>query len=204
VRLAVKAGSRTVAERQLTRTWASSGVHRRTLTVAHDKLNGELFLPPTGGPRRAPVLLLGGSEGGVASPLSAGLLASRGHPTLALCYFNCQGRPKNLVGISLEYFASAARLLRTQAQADPQHLAVIGASRGSEAAQLIAQYYPDLVDNAVVYMPSRNTNGAYYQGCFSCGRGQAAWTRKGRGLQLIPIPLNHVRGTVLAIAGGED
>jgi dienelactone hydrolase len=109
-----------------------------------------------------------------------------------------------LVRIPLEYFASAACLLRTQPQADPRHLTVIGASRGSEAAQLMAQFYPDLVENAVAYMPSRNTNPAYYQGCFSCGRGRSAWTRNGKDLLLIPIPLNHVRGTVLAIAGGDD
>ncbi|MFJ9150288.1 acyl-CoA thioesterase/bile acid-CoA:amino acid N-acyltransferase family protein [Streptomyces sp. NPDC102270] len=204
VRLAVQGGSRTIAERQLTRTWVIGGVHRKELTVAHDKLRGELFLPPSHGPRRAPVLLLGGSEGGVRSPLTATLLASRGHPTLALCYFDCQGRPKNLAAISLEYFATAARLLRNQPQADAQRLVVIGGSRGSEAAQLMAQYYPDLVRDAVVYMPSRNTNRAYYRGCFSCGRGQAAWTKNDKGLQLIPIPLDHVRGTVLAIAGGDD
>ncbi|MFJ6088372.1 acyl-CoA thioesterase/bile acid-CoA:amino acid N-acyltransferase family protein [Streptomyces sp. NPDC092369] len=202
--LTVQAGSRTIAERQLTRNWTVRGVRHTTLTVAHDRLNGELFLPPAGGQRRAPVLLVGGSEGGTGSLLTAALLASRGHPALALCYFSCKGRPKNLSGIPLEYFASAARLLGAQPQADPTGLTVIGASRGSEAAQLMAQYYPDLVDNAVVYMPSRNTNGAYYQDCLSCGRGHAAWTRNGKGLQLVPIPLDHVRGTVLAIAGGDD
>jgi dienelactone hydrolase len=204
VRLAVRAGGRTIAERRLTRTWQVSGVHRNALTVAHDKVSGELFLPPADGPRRAPVLLLGGSEGGTGSPVVGTLLASRGHPTLSLCYFGCQGRPKNLVGVSLEYFASAARLLRKQPQADPNRLVVIGGSRGSEAAQLMAQYYPGLVDDAVAYMPSRNTNAAYYRGCYSCGRDQVAWTRNGKGLHLIPIPLNHVRGTVLAIGGGDD
>ncbi|MGW3284267.1 acyl-CoA thioesterase/bile acid-CoA:amino acid N-acyltransferase family protein [Streptomyces sp. NPDC001002] len=204
VRLTVEAGGRTIAQQRLTRNWTVSGVRHTALTVAHDKLNGELFLPPSGGPRRAPVLLVGGSEGGTASPLAAALLASRGHPALALCYFSCQGRPKNLSGIALEYFVSAARKLAAQPQADPERLTIIGASRGSEAAQLMVQYYPDLVDNSVVYMPSRNTNGAYYQGCLSCGQGHAAWTRNGKGLQLVPIPLNHVRGTVLAIAGGDD
>lgn len=204
VRLAVRAGGRTIAERQLTRIWVMSGVHRKVLTVAHDKLRGELFLPPAHGPRRAPVLLLGGSEGGVTYPLTAALLASRGHPALALCYFGCEGRPKNLVGVSLEYFATAARLVRDQPGADARRLAVFGGSRGSEAAQLLAQFNPDLVRDAVVYMPSRNTNGPYYRGCSSCGRGQAAWTWNGKGLQLIPIPLDHVRGTVLAIAGGDD
>ncbi|MFJ8542470.1 acyl-CoA thioesterase/BAAT N-terminal domain-containing protein [Streptomyces sp. NPDC093586] len=204
IKLAVVSGGRIIAERLLTRTWTMEGVRHKTLTVAKDKLRGELFLPPTGGPRKAPVLLLGGSEGGVTviKQFMAALLASRGHPALALCYFNCQGRPQNLAGISLDYFATAARYLRGQPQADARRLAVIGVSRGSEAAQLMAQYYPELVQDAVVYAPSRNTNGAYPTGC--CGTGRAAWTKDGKELNLIPIPLNHVRGTVLAVAGGDD
>jgi len=204
ISLAVMSDGRTIAERTLTRTWTVGGVRHKTLTVAKDKLRGELFLPPAGGPRKAPVLLLGGSEGGVTviNQFMAALLASRGHPALALCYFNCQGRPQSLADISLDYFATAARYLRDQPQADARHLAVIGASRGSEAAQLMAQYYPDLVQDAIVYAPSRNTNGAYPTGC--CGAGRAAWTKDGKELNLIPIPLNSVRGTVLAVAGGDD
>jgi hypothetical protein len=45
VRLAVEAGSRTIAVARLTRMWVVSGVHRKKLSAAHDKLSGELFLP---------------------------------------------------------------------------------------------------------------------------------------------------------------
>jgi dienelactone hydrolase len=118
-----------------------------------------------------------------------------------LCYFGCTGRPEYLADVPLEYIASAARLLRAQPQADPRRLMVAGASRGSEAAQLMAQYYPHLVRDAVVYAPSRNTNGAYPTNC--CGT-RSAWTKGGKSLNLVPIPLDHVRGTVLAVAGGAD
>ncbi|WP_225860984.1 acyl-CoA thioesterase/BAAT N-terminal domain-containing protein [Streptomyces triticiradicis] len=203
IRVAVASGGRTIAQRMLTRTFQARTVRHEELTNTKDGLSGELFLPPTGAPRRAPVLLLGGSEGGVTpvSRFRAALLASRGHPALALCYFGCPGRPEYLADVSLEYIASAARFLRAQPQADPRRLMVAGASRGSEAAQLMAQYYPDLVRDAVVYAPSRNTNGAYPVNC--CGT-QAAWTKGGKSLNLVPIPLDHVRGTVLAVAGGAD
>jgi dienelactone hydrolase len=203
IRVAVASDGRTIARRTLTRTFQVGGVRHEELTTAKDRLSGELFLPPAGTPRRAPVLLLGGSEGGVlpVTRFRAALLASRGHPALALCYFRCPGRPEYLAGVSLEYFAGAARLLRAQPQADPRRLMVVGTSRGSEAALLMAQYYPDLVRDAVVYAPSSNTGGAYPINC--CGK-QAAWTKGGKGLNLVPIPLDHVRGTVLAVAGGAD
>jgi dienelactone hydrolase len=203
IRVAVASGGRPIARRTLTRTFQARGVRHKELTSAKDGLNGELFLPPASAPRRAPVLLLGGSEGGVTpvNQFKAALLASRGHPALALCYFGCTGRPEYLADVPLEYIASAARLLRAQPQADPRRLMVAGASRGSEAAQLMAQYYPHLVRDAVVYAPSRNTNGAYPTNC--CGT-RSAWTKGGKSLNLVPIPLDHVRGTVLAVAGGAD
>ncbi|MEU7151734.1 acyl-CoA thioesterase/bile acid-CoA:amino acid N-acyltransferase family protein [Streptomyces sp. NPDC045456] len=204
VRLTVASGGRTLAERDLTRIWTATGVRHHDLTVSKDEVRGSLFLPPAHGPRQAPVLLLGGSEGGLADERAAALLASRGHPALALCYFGCQGRPENLAGIPLEYFAAAARLLRDQPQADPRRLAVIGVSRGSEAAQMMAQYYPGLVHDAVAYLPSRDTWDAYHPGCLSCGQGHAAWTHHGKALRLAPIPLDRVRGTVLAVGGGDD
>ncbi|MGW3442096.1 acyl-CoA thioesterase/BAAT N-terminal domain-containing protein [Streptomyces sp. NPDC001076] len=203
VRVAVVTGGRTIAQRTLTRTFQAEGVRYKELTSAKDGLSGKLFLPPAGAPHRAPVLLLGGSEGGVTpiNQFKAALLASRGHPALALCYFGCPGQPEYLADVSLEYIASAARFLRAQPQADPRRLMVTGASRGSEAAQLMAQYYPDLVRDAVVYAPSRNTNGTYPPNCCET---QAAWTKDGKSLNLVPIPLSHVRGMVLAVAGGDD
>ncbi|MEU6965967.1 acyl-CoA thioesterase/bile acid-CoA:amino acid N-acyltransferase family protein [Streptomyces chrestomyceticus] len=204
VRLTVASGGRALAERDLTRTWTSAGVRHKNLTVSTDKVRGSLFLPPAHGPRQAPVLLLGGSEGGLADERAAALLASRGHPALSLCYFGCRGRPENLDGIPLEYFATAAQLLRDQPQADPRRLAVLGVSRGSEAAQMMAQYYPGLVHDAVAYLPSRDTWDAYHPGCLSCGQGRAAWSHHGKDLRLAPIPLDRVRGTVLAVGSGDD
>ncbi|WP_327358932.1 acyl-CoA thioesterase/bile acid-CoA:amino acid N-acyltransferase family protein [Streptomyces sp. NBC_01304] len=200
VRIAVRSGKREIAHRVTTRQWRADGVRHKQLTVADDRIDGMLFLPRSGASRKAPVLLIGGSEGGRSFDYEAALLASRGHPALSICYFACKGRPKELRGIDLEYFARAARLLQSQSSAAPDGLAVLGASRGSEAAQLLAQYYPHLVRDAVVLAPGTRT--------FSPGGGSAAdlvsWTRAGRPIRLDPIPLNRVRGTVLAVAGKDD
>ena len=86
VRLSVRtAGGTEVAHRALERRWLAPGTSHRTLSESKDGLNGELYLPAQGGGKKAPVLLFGGSEGGNAGTYAAALLASHGHPTVALC-----------------------------------------------------------------------------------------------------------------------
>ncbi|MEU5402921.1 acyl-CoA thioesterase/bile acid-CoA:amino acid N-acyltransferase family protein [Streptomyces sp. NPDC005963] len=197
VRLAVEAGGKRLAAHRLTRTWMREGVTHRPLTVAQDGVHGVLYLPPADAPRRTPVLSFGGSEGGFGDKYAAALLASRGHPVLALCYFGCPERPETLERIELEYFAAGARLLNTRYGTGSQRSAIIGYSRGSEAAQLVAHHYPDLVHDVVLYAPSRQVNGGF-------PKGDVAWTKGDKPIKPGPIPVNRVRGTVLAIAGGGD
>ncbi|MEU5978380.1 acyl-CoA thioesterase/bile acid-CoA:amino acid N-acyltransferase family protein [Streptomyces sp. NPDC047315] len=198
VHLAVETDGEQVASERLIRTWLNEGVTHRTLTAAKDGVVGTLYLPAAGTERRPPVLNLGGSEGGVSDPYSAALWASRGHPVLALCYFGCAERPENLGRIELDYFASAARLLHREAGAPGQRPTVVGTSRGSEAAQLLGQYHPDLVHHVVLFAPSENTNPG-----FPIGR-DPAWTKDGKAIEHTGIPLDRVRGTVLAVGGGKD
>ncbi|MFI7361190.1 acyl-CoA thioesterase/BAAT N-terminal domain-containing protein [Streptomyces sp. NPDC050149] len=196
VTLAVKAGGKQIATRSLTRTWMSEGTTYQALSGDRNGLYGGLYLPPPDSPRRAPVLTIGGSEGGTSNRLAAALLASHGHPVLALCYFGCPGRPESLEDIKLEYFATAARFLDRQYGTKSAKPAVIGVSRGTEAAQLLAHAYPGLVSNVVLYAPSRNTTPGYPHGI--------AWTRDNKPVDLTPIPLDNVKGSVLAIAGDDD
>ncbi|MEU9608116.1 acyl-CoA thioesterase/bile acid-CoA:amino acid N-acyltransferase family protein [Streptomyces sp. NPDC048057] len=198
VHLAVEVDGKQVAAERLTRTWMSKGVVHRPLTAAKDGVVGTLYQPAPGAPRRPPVLSFGGSEGGPGDKHAAALLASRGHPVLALCYFGCPERPENLERIELEYFADAARLLHREAGAGAQRPSVIGNSRGSEAAQLLAHHHPDLVRDVVLYAPSRDTNPGIPDPKVP------AWTKDGEPIELKPIPLDRVRGTVLAIGGGKD
>ncbi|MEU4969639.1 alpha/beta hydrolase family protein [Streptomyces smyrnaeus] len=189
-----------VARRDLVRQWLVDGATHRELTVAKDKVAGDLYLPPKGGDQKAPVLVFGGSEGGNAGTYTAALLASHGHPALSLCYFRCgkdSGRPNGIDSIDLDYFTLAGKLLREQEGADPDRLAVMGNSRGSEAAQLLGQRRPSVFRDVIAYAPSSKVNGPYLSGT-------TAWTDHGEPVPTGPIPLNHVRGTVLAVAGGND
>ncbi|MEU9205643.1 acyl-CoA thioesterase/bile acid-CoA:amino acid N-acyltransferase family protein [Streptomyces sp. NPDC048332] len=196
VTLAVRAGGKQIATRSLTRRWMSEGTTYQALRGERNGLSGALYLPPPHAPRRTPVLSIGGSEGGTSNRLAAAVLASHGHPVLALCYFGCPGRPENLENIRTEYFATAARFLDRQYGTRNRRPAVIGVSRGTEAAQLLAQTHPGLVSDLVLYAPSRNTTPGYPHGI--------AWTRDDKPLDLTPIPLDHVNGSVLAIAGDDD
>ncbi|WP_237720165.1 acyl-CoA thioesterase/bile acid-CoA:amino acid N-acyltransferase family protein [Streptomyces xiaopingdaonensis] len=201
VRLSVRSESgKELAHRELKRQWLAPGTGHRKLSESEDGLNGELYSPKRGGGDKAPVLLFGGSEGGNAGTYAAALLASHGHPTLALCYFQCgkgSERPDGIERIDLAYFERAAKLLGKQEGSDASKLAVVGNSRGSEVAQLLGQRKPELVRDVVVYAPSAVVNGPF--------RGQgAAWADGGKPIPTGPIPLDRVRGRVLAVGGGND
>jgi dienelactone hydrolase len=173
VRLTVTVAGREIAARTLTRQWNATGVTHRTLTLDVDGVAGVLFLPSPGAVRRTGVLLLGGSEGGVGRKYDAALLASHGYPALALGYFGVPGLPET------------------------RGVVVNGYSRGSEAALLLAESYPDVVRGAILYAP----NDTVWPGFPNGGN---AWTIDGAPVPRTAIPVTHVAGPVLAIAGGKD
>ncbi|MGW1913176.1 acyl-CoA thioesterase/BAAT N-terminal domain-containing protein [Streptomyces sp. NPDC002076] len=196
VRISVTAHGRSLAGRTLTREWARPGVHSKDLSLPHDKVLGKLFLPPPGTPRHPAVLAFGGSEGGIGMQFEAALLASHGYPTLALGYFRAPGLPATLQDIPLEYFATAAHLLASQPSTDPAHIIAMGYSRGTEAALLLAETYPHLVHGAVVYSPSSTVVSGIPDG--------NAWTYQGKPIFQSTIPLDHLSGPLLSIAGADD
>lgn len=202
-----KSAGMRLADRVLTREWLTKGATHRELTLGKDKVAGDLYLPARGrngggdaGGREAPVLVFGGSEGGNAGTYTAALLASHGHPAMSVCYFRCGkgvDRPQGLDSIDLDYFTRAGKILRAQDGADPGRLAVMGNSRGSEAAQLLGQRRPSVFRDVIAYAPSYKVNGPYLSGT-------VAWTDHGRPVPTGEIPLDRVRGEVLAVAGGND
>lgn len=166
--------------------------------------------PPAG--RRPPVLVFGGSEGGLSSAATAELLASRGFPALALAYFGEPGLPAALDRIPLEYFAGAARWLGRQPGADAQRLTVWGVSRGSEAALLLAAYFPGLVQAVIAGSPSSVIHGAVGL-THPVPPTDPAWTLHGKPLPIATrtvtspgaiIPVQKIKGPVLLLVGGED
>jgi dienelactone hydrolase len=178
------------------RRGATPGLHAKVLTVAHDGLAG-YFYTPGGSRRRSALLVAGGSEGGISGIQEAALLASHGHPALALGYFEEPGLPGRLGNIRLEYFARALRWLGRQPGVDPHRLAMSGVSRGSEAALLMGADFPQLVRGVIALVPSADANGGL--------AGAAdAWLLGGRGVAPGPIAVERIRGPVLTASAGQD
>jgi dienelactone hydrolase len=187
-----------LASRAVTREWMAKGETVRTLTLARDKVAGELFLPPPGTARHAGVLVFGGAEGGMSQVYGAALLAAHGYPALTVAYFDWPGLPPALDDIPLEYFETAGKILASQPQVDPAHILAMGYSRGSEAALLLADNLPELFHGAVVYSPSSEVNVA------GDNQARAAWSLGPRVIDPGPIDVSHISGPVLAVAGKQD
>jgi dienelactone hydrolase len=205
------AGGDTVATARFVRRFSAIPIVARSATLSADGFVGKLFAPASRA-RRPAILLIGGSEGGISSPLEAGALAAQGYPTLTIAYFKYPGLPSTLSRIPLEYFARALAWLARQPGVDPAHVLTLGVSRGSEAALLLGVHYPSLVHGVIALVPS-DAAICSYPGC----RGPA-WMLGGRPLPYTRqfddpaptgdpaavIPVERIRGPVLLDCGGED
>ena len=172
----------------LRRQLRAEGQTREAYALPDDPFTGVLHNPPA--TPKIPVLFLSGSDGN-PDHASGAMLAARGHPTLALDYFGGDGLPETLRDVPLEYFADAVRA------AGLERAVVIGYSRGSEAALLLAERYPDLFPAAVVYAPNDHVVGSFPEG-------GDAWTYGGKPVPHGPIPDGRLSDRVLAVAGGDD
>lgn len=203
IELTVAANGQRLAARTIEREWLAPGETAKTLTLGANKVSGELFLPPPGTPRHPAVLVFGGGEGGMRYTFTAALLAAHGYPALTVAYFAYPGLPQQLESIPLEYFVTAGRILAAAPGVDPAHLIVMGYSRGSEAALLLANYFPHLFHGAIVYSPSAVVNPS------QLGPGQSsllasAWTLDDTPVPQVTIPVGHLSGPFLAFAGAND
>lgn len=101
------------------------------------------------------ILILGGSEGALGSATTSMALAlqAKGFAVVHLSYFRAPGQSKALVRIPLEGFDAALNWLGHQPGVDANRLAIIGGSKGAEAALLIASRHPEL-KAVVAGMPS--------------------------------------------------
>lgn len=138
---------------------------------------GVYYPPGKGLPIGEPVVVMTGSGGGLAENTAA-LLASNGHPVLALGLYNYKDLPKVLVQLPLEHVRDGSLWLAQRS--GTAKTAVLGISRGSEAAQLAAAYFPAVFSAVVADVPSHLIGGALGPGTTP---EQPAWIVGGVGLQ---------------------
>jgi dienelactone hydrolase len=189
------------------------------------------YLRPKGDIMRPALIILGGSEGGKPESL-AYKFAERGWAPLAVAYFGVNGLPDNLANIPIEYGSKAVAWLGKQPLTDVSGLGVVGISRGTELALLLATHNP-AIKRVVAYSPSHvvwGPVGASHDPLVS------AWTLGGRPWPHVPpvrppdysaqpyygtpdfladlhqtalveaaaIPVEKIHGAVLLLSGEDD
>jgi len=188
------------------------------------------FFPAKASGKRPAILLFGGSEGGLAAgdggPIKA--LTAEGFDVLYLCYFGCPGTPPQLVAVPLETFVRALAFLRAQPGVDARRIAVVGGSKGGEAALLVATRDSRL-KAVVVAMPS----SVAWPGIANSLSMQPSWTEGGAPVPYLPyafaayakagifglydqalptlgqhpdaaIPVERIAGPILLVCGEAD
>lgn len=113
-----------------------------------------------------PVIIFGGSSGGNFYESYRNYLedlVNNGYSVLSLAYFDYKSSgkiPNKLRHIPLEYFKKAMNWMKSQPQTSKGQFAVIGYSRGSEAALLLGIRYSEIT-TIVGISPSAYVGGAY-------------------------------------------
>ena len=181
VELAVEVDGGAADGTRIRRSFMGPGIAREA--VSAEGLVGAFFAPADRS-SRAGVLVLGGSDGGLAEGAAA-LLASHGFATLALAYFRAERLPAELMEIPLEYFETAIRWLGRQPGVAAGGLGVVGRSRGGELALLLASMFSEIT--AVVgYVPSGVVHAGIAASPAAGGAPRSAWTYRGEPLPFVP------------------
>jgi len=132
--------------------------------------------------QQPPVIIFGGSSGGNFYDDYQNYLENLvdcGYSVLSLAYFDYGSKgelPNKLRHVPLEYFKKAMDWMEDQPQTRKGQFAVIGNSRGGEAALLLAIQYPE-VSTVIAIVSSAYVGGAYDKKREVSG---SAWTLEGR------------------------
>jgi dienelactone hydrolase len=188
---------------------------------------GMYFAPPSG--RGQVLLVLGGSEGGLqgSGPL-ARKLAEHGFGALALSYFGGPGQPQALENIPLETLEAGVDWVRSRPGLGARPLAVVGVSKGGEAALLLASRDPRLCA-VVAGVPSSVVWAGIDMAHPMVPVTVSSWSQGGKSLPFVPyaegpfrgvrdlyerslvkaapeaaIPVEKIKGPILLISGKSD
>jgi dienelactone hydrolase len=147
------------------------------------------YFPSKAAGRGPAVMMLGGSGGGIGDARAAIDMQSKGFSVLMPSYFGAPGQRGNLERIRLETFDRALVWLRSQPQVDPHRMAVIGHSKGAEAALLVGVRHPELGAVVAVAPSSYVWPGISWNSLWA----DSSWTSNGRPLPALPYGPLHFK-----------
>jgi dienelactone hydrolase len=145
------------------------------------------YFPATAEEPRPAILVLGGSEGGLASDVTrqAVALQAQGYNALHLAYHNAPGKSAKLKNIPIEDFVQALDWLKRQDGVDPERIGIIGYSKGAEAALLVATRYPG-IKAVVAGMPSSVLWNGMSPENFAISNASSSWSEEAKPLASLP------------------
>jgi fermentation-respiration switch protein FrsA (DUF1100 family) len=152
-------------------------------------------------PRKA-IIMLGGSEGGktwsrIRQPVE--LLVQRGYAIFSLAYFKAQSLSGTLEEIPLEYFEKAFAWLSVQPGIVADKVAILGGSKGAEAALLLGSRYPQ-IKAIVAFSPSSVVWQGIPKRRFDLGKAvKSSWAYQGKGLPFLAYPTPSSKMALLTL-----
>ncbi len=153
------------------------------------------FYPAQGVDGPAPaILLLGGSEGGIGpgTTRDARALSAEGFAVLSVSYYRLPGQPEVLMDVPLETFSTALDWLAGRPEVDADRIAIVGASKGAEAALLAASRHAE-IDAVVAGMPS----SVAWQGMSWEGEVKgSSWAESGEPVPYVPYASDMAFGSL--------
>lgn len=132
-----------------------------------------------------PIIVLGGSDGGIRMKDITKDYAKEGFAALNVAYFDYESLPKHLAEIPIEYFEEPIEWLLNQEYVKSSTVAIHGFSRGAELSLLLASEYPEI--SVVIAMSASNVRwggwGGWGDDRDESADSKCAWTKSG-----IPMP----------------
>jgi dienelactone hydrolase len=155
------------------------------LPEKHGKVQSILFVGE--GENQPLVVGFGGSEGGNAWASERWKLVrekfiKNGYAFLAVGYFGAEGTPEQCDRISIEAVHQAIVEATKSPKVHDNRIAVIGGSKGSELALLMASHYTDI--NCVVALAPGNCAFP----ALTVGASTSAWTYQNKEVPFVPLP----------------
>jgi dienelactone hydrolase len=178
-------------ERARAQAWRLPVPDGLTRADVHDQgLVGVMYWPAGTGSWPG-VMMLGGAEGGLHED-DAALIAAHGFAVLALAYYGLPGLPQTLQEVPVEYFGRALDYLGAHPRVRGSRIAVVGGSKGGEAALLTGATFPEAVRAVVSVVGGGLVTQGISQGVLTgslleiLSTPVACWTYQGRELPYLP------------------